>query len=250
MRRLVSSAARLTAPSHHGSPPSVADPVPHPLPPPPRTRWRTTTTRTQRYCRSTSTIFAGRFVHRLSQAAPPKSAWRRREARLRRWSAISAGLRLRSVSCAACTGSRTAPPGPATACGPVTGSTSRAATAAAQGGPTAHPTRSTATSPHRVGRSTPLPDMAIKADPPHGVSRRKPQRTSSGSSPSGNSRILRSGDRKYGMVLNVMPAAPIHNVAFAPNTEPEAPPKARRAECRPRKRTGLSRSSDPRADLV
>ncbi len=41
----------------------------------------------------------------------------------------------------------------------------------------------------------------------------------------GTVRMVRSGDSKLGMTLSVIPAAPIHSVPVAPNTEPEAPPK-------------------------
>jgi hypothetical protein len=50
-------------------------------------------------------------------------------------------------------------------------------------------------------------------------------RTGSEAFPSGHFRMVRSGDRKLGRKLRVMPDAPIHNVAVAPNTEPDAPPK-------------------------
>lgn len=75
--------------------------------------------------------------------------------------------------CAACTGSCTAPSGPATACDLDTESPAHAAAAAAQDGPTAHPTRSTAMSPHQAEGSTPAPDTTIRADPPLCVSRSK-----------------------------------------------------------------------------
>lgn len=72
---------------------------------------------------------------------------------------------------AARTGSRRAPRGPATACGPDTESAAHAEAAAAPSGPTARRTRSTVISPHPTERASTASDTAISADAPHCVSR-------------------------------------------------------------------------------